>query len=82
MAPHMARGELDRALALAARGQTPVQIADKLRASRHARGSAGPDLTTVRRALRGWTHKRSPKDWGPCLRWAPPLAACDPAPGV
>ena len=82
MAPHMARRELDGAFALSASGQTPTHIADKLRAARHARGAAGPDLTTVRRALRGQTHKRSPKDWGPCLRWAPRLAACDPAPGA
>ena len=59
MAPHMSNAELDRATALHAAGKTPVEVHALLQRPRAARGQSGPDLTTVRRALRGATRKRS-----------------------
>ena len=59
MAPHMSNAELDRATALHAAGKTPVEVHALLQRPRAARGQSGPDLTTVRRALRGATRKRA-----------------------
>ena len=59
MAPHMSNAELDRATALHASGKTPVEVSALLQHARTARGQPGPDLTTVRRALRGSTRKRA-----------------------
>lgn len=56
--PQLAKMELDRAFSLASKGKTPVEIHEKLETSRKRRGQTGPDLTTVRRALRGRTHNR------------------------
>ena len=53
--------ELDRAFSLSQKS-TPTEIWTKLKASRAARGALGPDLTTVRRALRGKTFKRGYKE--------------------
>ena len=58
MAPHMTAQELDRCLALRGTGKTPVEVHAALSRTRAARGAEGPDLTTVRRALRGVAHKR------------------------
>ena len=58
MAPHMTTQELDRCLALRGTGKTPVEVHAALSRTRAARGAVGPDLTTVRRALRGVAHKR------------------------
>ena len=58
MAPHMTSQELDRCLALRGTGKTPVEVHAALSRTRAARGAEGPDLTTVRRALRGVAHKR------------------------
>ena len=59
MAPHMSNAELDRATALHSAGKTPVEVRALLQRARTARGQPGPDLTTVRRALRGATRKRA-----------------------
>ena len=59
MAPHMSNAELDRTTALHAAGKTPVEVHALLQRTRAARGLPGPDLTTVRRALRGATGKRA-----------------------
>ena len=58
MAPHMSDAELDRATALRSSGKTPVEVHALLHRARKARGQSGPDLTTVRRAIRGATRKR------------------------
>ena len=58
MAPHLSKKELDRCFRLSATGQTPTQICDLISRTRKSRDEAGPDLTTVRRALKGVTHKR------------------------
>ena len=59
MAPHMSNAELDRATELHSAGKTPVEVCALLQRARTARGQPGPDLTTVRRALRGATRKRA-----------------------
>jgi hypothetical protein len=58
MAPHMSLAELDRCIKLSSKGVNPVSIHAKLLATRQHRGQAGPDLTTVRRVLKGQSHKR------------------------
>lgn len=60
MAPHLTPAELDRMSCMASKGHAPVDIQKALALSRAKRDEAGPDLTTVRRALRGCTHKRGP----------------------
>ena len=55
----MSNAELDRTTALHAAGKTPVEVHALLQRTRAARGLPGPDLTTVRRALRGATGKRA-----------------------
>ena len=62
MAPHMSNAELDRATALHASGKTPVEVCALRQRTRTARGQPGPDLTTVRRALRGSSRKRARVD--------------------
>ena len=59
MAPHMFDTELDRATALQFAGKIPVDVHALLQRARKARGQPGPDLTRVRRALRGITQKRA-----------------------
>ena len=61
MAPHMTPQELDRAFNLSKKC-TPTEVHAKLSASRRGRGLAGPDLTTVRRALGGSTFRRGGKE--------------------
>lgn len=56
MAPRLSGAELDRLAELFHKGDTATEIHAKLCASR--RHCDGPDLTTVRRALRGATHQR------------------------
>ena len=62
MAPHSTEKELDHAAALSAKGKTPGEIHETLRGARGKRGLVGPDLTTVRRALRGLTRRRGRKE--------------------
>ena len=62
MAPQLTKLELDRAFLHLGKGATPVEIHAKLRKSRALREEDGPDVTSVRRALRGSTHKRGRKE--------------------
>ena len=59
MGKHFSPAELDRMHQLKAQGITPAEIHRRLAKQRSSSGSAGPDLTTVRRALRGRTFRRS-----------------------
>lgn len=58
MAPHLSVIELGRMQVLLGRGRTAIQIRDALAAQRARRGVEPPDLTTVRRALKGKTFRR------------------------
>lgn len=58
----MDKKELDRAVALQASGHTPLQVLAKLQMSRANKDMDGPNESTVRRALRGVTHKRALKE--------------------
>ena len=58
MAPHLSARELGRTQVLSGRGRTTGQIRDALAAQRARRHVAPPDLTTIRRALRGETFRR------------------------
>ena len=60
--PQLSNVELDRMFKLASKGATPGEIQEKLEKTRERRGEAGPDLTSVRRALRGDTHQRGRKE--------------------
>ena len=60
--PQLSKTELDRAFKRASKGDTPVEIHEKLMKTRKSRGELGPDLTSVRRALRGETHQRGRKE--------------------
>lgn len=62
MAPHMTKIELDKAFAWQGNGHTAAEIHAKLTKLRARRDQEGPDLTTVRRTLRGKTHKRGLKE--------------------
>ncbi|CAK0871463.1 unnamed protein product [Prorocentrum cordatum] len=62
MAPHLSKRELDRCFSLYAAGKTPVEIRDLVSRTRESLDETGPDLTTVRRALRGATHRRGPAE--------------------
>ena len=72
MAPHFSKHELDAAFSMAQKGSTPTEIHRHFTRLRTKRGLAAPDLTTVRRALRGATHKRSMKETrGPKVKLTP-----------
>jgi hypothetical protein len=72
MAPHFAKHELDAAFSMAQKGSTPTEIYRHFTWLRTKSGFAAPDLTTVRRALRGVTHKRSMKETrGPKVKLTP-----------
>ncbi|CAK0825254.1 unnamed protein product [Prorocentrum cordatum] len=62
MAPHLSKRELDRCFSLYAAGKTPVETRDLVSRTRESLDETGPDLTTVRRALRGATHRRGPAE--------------------
>ena len=62
MAPHFSKVELDVASCMAHNGATPTEIHRHFSQLRTKRGLIAPDLTTVRRALRGVTHKRGLKE--------------------
>ena len=47
---------------MAGKGNTPMQVHEKLRDSRKLKGQQGPSLDAVRRALKGKTHKRGRKE--------------------
>ena len=58
MAPHMQKQELDLLFAMAAARATAVDIHAALAQRRAAAGLPVPDLTTVRRVLKGKAHTR------------------------
>ena len=58
MAPHLTDAELDKMAMLQAGGKTPVQIAAWLSGQRSRKGMPCPNLTAVRRALKGQSHRR------------------------
>ena len=62
MAPHFTDCELDFAFELARGGATPTEIHKRIKLERGKKGLTAPNLTTVRRALRGVTHKRGLKE--------------------
>ncbi|CAK0814602.1 unnamed protein product, partial [Prorocentrum cordatum] len=62
MAPHLSKRELDRCFSLYAAGKIPVEIRDLVSRTRESLDETGPDLTTVRRALRGAAHRRGPAE--------------------
>ena len=59
MGKHLSSKELDKMHSLLARGHRPKQIQGQVASSRAKIGRPAPDLTTVRRALKGATHKRA-----------------------
>ena len=56
----LSKTELDLVFARAGKGDTPLEILEKLEKKRERRGQVGPDLTSVRRAPRVDTHRGSP----------------------
>ena len=62
MGKHFADAELDQMDAWSSQGQTPVEIHRRLQAAHERAGKDGPDLTSVRRALKGQTFRRSRKE--------------------
>lgn len=58
MAPHLTPGELDWLHQQTAAGKTPVQVHALLRARRARQRKDAPDLTNVRRVLRGKTYRQ------------------------
>ena len=59
MGKHLSSKELDKMHSLLARGHRPKHIQGQVASSRAKIGRPAPDLTTVRRVLRGATHKRA-----------------------
>ena len=57
MAPHLTEQELDKMATLQAGGKTLVQIAAWLSGKRSQKGMPSPNLTAVRRALKGQSQK-------------------------
>ena len=62
MAPHLSAEELDFIQAKEQAGKTPVQIHQMLATRRARRKIAAPDLTNLRRAMKGLTYKRGRKE--------------------
>ena len=62
MAPHLSPAELDWMQKLDRSGKTPVQIHASLTARRSRRHVASPNLTNIRKAIKGLTYKRGPKE--------------------
>ena len=58
MAPHLTEDELDFAQAKASAGKTPVEVHALLAKKRARKGVDAPNLTNVRKALKGKTYKR------------------------
>ena len=59
MGKHLEPMELDNMHSWLASGHTPIEIHGKVVSARAKTGQAALDLTTVRRASRGATHKRA-----------------------
>ena len=64
MGVQLAQSELDSMQQWQVAGKTPVEIHQRLAASRRRRSKSEPDLTTLRRALKGTTVKKSPLAMG------------------
>ena len=62
MAPHMTPAELDFTHAKDHQGKTPTQIHAMLVSRKARRNVAAPNLTNVRKALKGFTYKRGLKE--------------------
>ena len=62
MAPHLTASELDLVHQLDQKGKSPSEIHARLAARRQRAGVEVPDLTTLRRAIKGKTHKRGRKE--------------------
>ena len=62
MGKHLTAAEMDRAHSLRASGCTPLEVHCRLRAARRRVRKDGPSLSTVRRALKGQTFKRSGRE--------------------
>ena len=58
MGKHLTPVELDRAFSLKAQGKVPNDILKDLSKWRKKKGEQPPDITTLRRALKGKTHRR------------------------
>ena len=59
MGKHLTADELDRIQQWRVQGLSATEMFRRLQHARTRSGGSGPNLTTVRRALRGRTHKRS-----------------------
>jgi len=62
MAPHLSPVELDFIRGLVGKGFSPMEVHLKLKARRKRSHKDAPDLTTVRRAVRGVTHLAGRKE--------------------
>lgn len=58
MAPQLTAAEQDFIMKEQGKGQTPVDIHAAIAQRRQAKGDSAPDVTSVRRFLKGMTHKR------------------------
>ena len=58
MGKHFTGSELDKILESHAKGRKPIQIQTEIACLRRRARQPGPDLTSIRRALKGKTHKR------------------------
>ena len=68
MAPHLTLKERDVLTAWAADGLKPVQIHRRLQAQRSRRGLDAPNLTNIRRVIKGATYKQGTKETRGCKR--------------
>jgi hypothetical protein len=57
MAPHMTPKELDLIRTMKGKGKTPLQIHESLQKRRTNRGQVGPDISNVRKAVKGETFR-------------------------
>ena len=59
MAPRLDAAELDLVFDMKACGKSHIQVHELLATRRARSGKMAPNLTTIRRALRGKTHRRA-----------------------
>ena len=62
MAPHLSAEELDEIFRLRNEGQSPAEIHEWLSTSRGRSGIAAPNITNVRKALKGQSYRRGKKE--------------------
>ena len=58
MAPHLMPAEIDFLLKMAARGENAVTLHRRLAAQRARRGMESPNVTNIRKLLKGATYNR------------------------